>query len=410
MDNGAITVIGGGLAGANAVAAARDSGFDGRIVLLGSEAHAPYERPGLSKAYLRSEIAGAELEVHDAAFYADNDIDLRTGTTAVAIDRDAREVVTDRDERVGYTRLLIATGAEPRRLDIPGTDLAGVHYLRTIDDADRLRDALTAATSVAVVGGGWIGSEVAASARQLGHPVTIVDPGPAPLHTVLGADVAAVFRDLHTDNGVTLAMGQQVVGFRGGTSVEAVATSNGQTIAADVVVVGVGVTPRVALASAAGIAVDNGVTVDERLRTTDPHIFAAGDIAAAHHPFYQSRLRVEHWANALHQGTVAGRNLAGQRDVYDRLPYFFSDQYDIGIEYLGHAREWDRVVFRGDVAERKFIAFWMKDRRVVAAMSCNIWDVVEPLRRLITTREVVDKDVLRDPDVALDELLTGATT
>jgi 3-phenylpropionate/trans-cinnamate dioxygenase ferredoxin reductase component len=410
MDSDAIVVIGGGLAAGKAVAAARDSSFDGRIVLLASEARAPYERPGLSKAYLRGEIEGTELAVQDAAFYADHDIDLRTGTTAVAIDREKHEVVTDQGERVGYTRLLIATGAEPRRLDVPGADLAGIHYLRTIDDADRLRGALTRASNVAVVGGGWIGSEVAASARQLGHPVTIVDPGPAPLHTVLGADVAAVFRELHTDNGVTLALGRQVVGFRGGTNVEAVETSNGQTIAADVVIVGVGVTPRVALASAAGIAVDNGINVDERLRTTDPHIFAAGDVAAAHHPFYRSRLRVEHWANALNQGVVAGRNLAGHHDVYDRLPYFFSDQYDVGIEYLGHARDWDRVVFRGDVADRKFIAFWMKDRRVVAAMSCNVWDVIEPLRRLITTRRVVDKEVLRDPDIALDEMLTGATT
>ncbi len=409
MDSDVIAVIGGGLAGAKAVAAARESGFDGRIVLLASERHAPYERPGLSKAYLRGEIDSTELEVHDADFYAQHDVDLRTGTTAVEIDRPQREIVTDRGERVGYARLLIATGAEPRRLDIPGADLAGIHYLRTIDDADRLREALTHATGVAVVGGGWIGSEVGASARQLGCPVTIIDPGPAPLHGVLGADVAAVFRDLHTSNGVTLAMGQQVVRFRGGTHVEAVETSNGRTIAADVVVVGVGVTPRVAPASSAGLTVGDGITVDERLRTSDPHIFAAGDVAAARHPFYGSALRVEHWANALNQGIVAGRNLAGHHDVYDRLPYFFSDQYDVGIEYLGHAREWDRVVFRGDVEERKFIAFWVKARRVVAAMSCNVWDVVEPLRRLITSRRVVDQERLRDPDVALDDLLPAST-
>lgn len=396
-----ITVVGGGLAGAKAAAAARDAGFDGRIVLLGSEAHAPYERPGLSKAYLRGEVAGAALEAYDPAFYGGHQIDVRTGTPVAAIDRDRREVVTDDGERVGYTRLLIATGAEPRRLDVPGGRLAGIHYLRTIDDADRLRDALAHATNVAVVGGGWIGSEVAASARQLGHPVTIVDPGPAPLHAALGAEVAGVFRDLHTDHGVTLATGRQVVGFRGGTTVEAVETSNGETIAADVVIVGVGVTPRIALAREAGLAIDNGIAVDERLRTSDPHVYAAGDVAAARHPFYESRLRVEHWANALNQGIVAGRNLAGHDDVYDRLPYFFSDQYDVGIEYLGHAREWDRVVFRGDVAARTFVAFWVKDDRVAAAMSCNVWDMIEPLRRLITERRVVDDALLRDPDVAL---------
>jgi 3-phenylpropionate/trans-cinnamate dioxygenase ferredoxin reductase subunit len=215
---------------------------------------------------------------------------------------------------------------------------------------------------------------------------------------------------LHTDNGVELALGQQVVAFRGSSNVEEVMTSNGQTISADVVIVGVGVTPRVALASAAGIAVDDGITVDERLRTTDPHIFAAGDVAAAHHPFYRSHLRVEHWANALNQGVVVGRNLAGHRDVYDRLPYFFSDQYDVGIEYLGHARQWDRVVFRGDVAARKFIAFWIKDWRVVAAMSCNVWDIVEPLRRLITDRRPVGEASLGDPDIALDEVLKRGTT
>jgi 3-phenylpropionate/trans-cinnamate dioxygenase ferredoxin reductase subunit len=404
MGDETITVVGGGLAAGKAVAAARESGFDGRIVLLASEAHAPYERPGLSKGYLRGEVGRAELAVHDAGFYRDHDVDLRTATTAVAIDRSAREVHTDAGDRVDYTRLLLATGAAPRRLDVPGADLAGAHYLRTVDDADRLRAALAHATEVVVVGGGWIGSEVAASARQLGRSVTIVDPGPAPLHNVLGPEAAAVFRDLHRDHDVTLALGRHVVAFRGEAQVEAVVTSNGQTIPADLVVVGIGVTPRVELAAAAGIAVDNGITVDERLRTTDPHVFAAGDVAAAQHPFYRSRLRVEHWANALNQGVVAGRNLAGHHDVYDRLPYFFSDQYDVGIEYLGHAREWDRVVFRGDVAARKFIAFWTKDRRVVAAMSCNVWDVIEPLRRVITERRVVDPDRLRDLDVALDDV------
>ncbi|MCU1430771.1 MAG: NAD(P)/FAD-dependent oxidoreductase [Actinomycetia bacterium] len=408
MDSQAMVVIGGGLAAAKAVEAARISGYDGRIVLFGEETHAPYERPALSKEYLRGETDQAQITVHDEAFYAEHRIDVRTGTSVVAIDRTNHEVLTDHDELVSYSQLLIASGAAPRTLRVPGAELGGVHYLRTIDDADRLRTALLGAARVVVVGGGWIGSEVAASARQLGRPVTLVDPGPAPLHTVLGLEVAAVYRDLHADHGVELALGTHVEALRGTTTVEEVVTADGRVIPADVVVVGVGVIPRTELAHAAGLTLDDGIAVDEHLRTADAAIFAAGDVAAATHPFYGRRLRVEHWANAQQQGIVAGRNIVGHRDPYDRLPYFFSDQYDVGMEYVGHAHDWDRVVLRGDPADRKFIAFWIKRDRIVAAMNVNIWDVVEPLRHLITARLPVDDARLRDPDVALDEMLTPA--
>jgi 3-phenylpropionate/trans-cinnamate dioxygenase ferredoxin reductase subunit len=399
-----IVVVGGGLAGGKAVQSAREQGFDGRIVLFGNEAHAPYERPALSKEYLRGETDVAHLAVHDDAFYAQHDVELRTGTTVATIDRRNREVVLVGGERCAYTRLLLATGSSPRRLEIATNDLGGLHYLRTIADADRLRRDLEPGARVVVVGAGWIGSEVAASARRLGCEVTVVEPGRAPLHRVLGDEVARIYRDIHEEHGVRFVLGAQVEAMYGGTSIAAVALTTGERLDADVVVIGIGADPRTELASASGLSVGNGVHVDEQLRTSDEHIYAAGDIAAAYHPFYGARVRVEHWANALNQGVVAGRNLAGADDVYDRLPYFFSDQYDIGMEYLGYAPRWDRVVVRGEPDDRKFIAFWISGERVVAAMNVNVWDVGEPLRKLLFSRAPVDVTRLEDAHVPLDDV------
>ncbi len=403
-----LVIVGGGLAGAKAAEALRNEGFEGRVVLVGEEAERPYDRPPLSKGFLRGEDDIDKVYLHQPAFYDDRGIELRTASPVTGIDASGGAVVLGTGERLGYDRLLLATGAAPRRLRVPGADLDGIVYLRDLGDAHHLRAALAQATRVAVVGGGWIGAEVAACARQLGRDVTLLHSAAAPFQSVLGPEVANVYRALHADHGVDLQMGKRVAGFGGGDSVEEVRTTDGDRIAADVVVVGVGVVPRTELAEAAGLRVDDGIVVDEHLRTSDERILAAGDVASAWHPFYERRVRVEHWANALNQGPTAARNMLGRDEPYQRLPYFYSDQYDLGMEYLGYATDWDRVVFRGDPASGQFIAFWVKDDRVLAGMHANVWGVVEAMRHLIESRRPVDDARLADPDTPLDQLVTSA--
>lgn len=398
-----LAIVGASLAGAKAAEAARAAGFDGRIVLIGDEPHLPYERPPLSKDVLRGDKPPARARVHDDNFYADHDIEL-VGDTATALNAEDRHLTLASGDRVPYDTVILATGARPRRLVVPGADLAGVHYLRTVDDAIVLGDAIRHAGRVAVVGAGWIGSEVAASARQMGAEVVLIDRAPAPLHGLLGDDVGRVFRQLHADKGVHLRLGTGVQALLGRDAVEAVALSNGEREAADVVVVGIGVEPQAELAERAGIAVENGVLVDEHLQSAVPGVFAAGDVANAWHPHYRRHVRVEHWSTALNQGSTAGRNAVGAAEIYDRLPYFFSDQYDLGLEYVGHHQRGDALVVRGDLDRRGFIAFWHRDGRTTAAMNVNVWDVVDDLRSLIIAGVTVDPARLADPSVSLTEL------
>jgi 3-phenylpropionate/trans-cinnamate dioxygenase ferredoxin reductase component len=402
--NQTFVIVGASLAGAKAAETLREEGFDGRIVLVGTEDERPYERPPLSKEYLRGEVGREKVYVHDEGFYAQHDIELRLGRTAEGLDTSSSELELDGGERLGYDRLLLTTGAEPRRLSIPGAELDGVLYLRSVQDSDALRERLERGGAVVVVGAGWIGAEVAASARQRGLEVTVVAPHAVPLERVLGAELGAIYRDIHSDHGVRMLLGTGVEAFEGDKAVERVRTGDGRELACDFVVVGVGVQPRTGLAAEAGIAVDNGVLVDEHLQTSVPGVFAAGDVANAHHPFYRERIRVEHWANALNQGPAVARNMLGQKSAYERLPYFFSDQYDVGMEYTGFARAWDRVVFRGDPATREFVAFWLVQERVVAGMNVNVWEVTDPIKRLIGARVAVNDRRLADPDVPLDEL------
>ena len=397
-------IVGASLAGAKAAETLRAEGFDGRVVMIGAEAERPYERPPLSKDYLRGEVGREKVYVHDEAFYAANEIELRLGRTAVNLDLPINEVALDDGKRLRYDRLLLATGAEPRRLSVAGEALDAVLYLRSVGDSDALRERLDRGGSVVVIGAGWIGAEVAASARQCGLDVTVIDPAEVPLRRVLGSEVGAIYRDLHTDHGVRMLMGTGVASLEGSTDVERVRTSDGRTIDCDLVVVGVGVRPRAQLAAQAGLYVDDGVLVDEYLQTSMPGVFAAGDVAMTHYPFYGRRIRVEHWANALDQGPVAGRNMLGRSEAYDRLPYFFSDQYDVGMEYAGLAPTWDRVVFRGDPASREFIAFWLVQDRVVAGMNVGVWDITDQIQRLIRERVAVDVRRLADPDVELGDL------
>ena len=397
-------IVGAGLAGGKAAETLRTEGFTGRVVLVGEEPERPYERPPLSKGYLRGESSRDAAYVHDEGFYREHDIELLTETKVSAIDTAASEMVFAGDRRLRFARLLLATGAAPRRLRLPGAELDGIRYLRDLHDADVLRQQLASGVKVVVVGAGWIGAETAASARQLGAEVTVIDALSVPLERVLGTRVGAVYRDLHLDHGVQLALGTGVDSFEGHGHVEAVRTSDGRVLGCDVVIVGVGVVPNTALAEQAGLTVDNGVVVDERLRTSAPTIFAAGDVANAYHPLFERQIRVEHWANALNQGPAAARAMLGSGDPYDRVPYFFSDQYDLGMEYTGFADGSDPVIFRGDPAGREFIAFWLRDGIVAAALNANVWDVTEPLQALIRSRSRVGPDRLANPDVALGDL------
>ena len=398
-------VAGAGFAGAKAVETLREEGFDGRLILIGDEHERPYERPPLSKDYLRGDAERETIYVHPERFYAEHDVDVRLGRRAVELALGARELVLDDGEWLHYDRLLLATGAEPRRLAIAGAQLDGVLYLRSVADCDALRERFDRGGSVVVVGAGWIGSEVAASARTRGLDVTVLDPQSVPLERVLGPELGAIYRDIHLDHGVRMRFGTGVEAFEGAGAVERVRTSAGDTIDCDFAVVGIGVRPRTELAERAGIATGDGILADEQLRTSAPEVFAAGDAVSAQHPFYGERIRVEHWANALEQGPAAARNMLGREQPYERLPYFFSDQYDVGMEYTGYAPTWDRVVFRGDPAAREFIAFWLAGDRVVAGMNVNVWDVVDPIQRLIRERVTVDDRRLADPGVPLDALV-----
>jgi 3-phenylpropionate/trans-cinnamate dioxygenase ferredoxin reductase subunit len=403
-------IVGAGLAGAKAAETLRAEGFDGRLLLVGEEAERPYERPPLSKAYLRGEADRDSLYVHPEEFYAANDIELRPSTPVRSIHPAGRQLQLASGEQIGYQRLLLTTGSASRRLRLPGAELDGVHYLRTRRDADTLA-AAAHATHVVVVGTGWIGSEAAASLRQLGREVTLIGPDTAPLARVLGPEIGRVYRDLHADHGVRLLLETRVAGFRGRGRVEAVVTDDGRTIGCDLVLVGAGAIPRTELAEAAGLPIRDGVLVNEQLEAVGAAgVYAAGDVAAAWHPRYQTYLRVEHWANALNQGPAAARNMLGVLTPYARLPYFYSDQYDLGMEYSGLAVDWDRVMVRGDLATREFIAFWLKDQRVIAGMSANIWDVTEPIQALIRDGWPVDPARLADPDIPLDQVTSELAT
>ena len=397
-------IVGAGLAGATAAQTLRDEGFDGELVLLGDEPHRPYERPPLSKEYLQGKSPRDKVFVHPEGWYADHDVDLRLGISATGLDLHARRLLTSDGSSVQYDSLLIATGSTPRRIALPGADLDGVLYLRRLDDSDRIRDAFAGTPRVVIVGAGWIGLETAAAARVAGLSVTVLEHAGAPLERILGSRMSAVFSRLHRDNGVDLRCGVTITELTGTSGhVTGVRLGDGTEIEADLVLVGFGISPETSLAEAGGLAIGNGITVDEHLRTSDPDVYAAGDVADAFHPLLGHRLRVEHWANARRQGAVAARSMLGQEVVYTRLPYFFTDQYDLGMEYTGYVdpAAVDDVVVRGDLPGRRFVAFWLVDGRVRAGMSVNVWDATEAVEELITSGRRVDAALLADPGVPL---------
>jgi NADPH-dependent 2,4-dienoyl-CoA reductase/sulfur reductase-like enzyme len=399
-------IVGGGLAGAKAAETLRAEGFDGPVVLLADEPELPYERPPLSKQYLLGKAEREGAQVHPADWYPGHDVDLRTGVRATGLDAAAHRLTLDSGESLPYAKLLVATGAAPRRLPVPGADLDGVRYLRTQADSDALlADLSGGGRRVLVVGAGWIGLEVAAAARSYDNAVTVVEPQPTPLYGVLGHDLGARFATLHRAHGVDLFTDTTVRELRGSNGrVESVVTDAHAGLPADLVVVGVGVLPRTELAAAAGLEVDNGIVTDDALRTSAPDVYAAGDVASSFRPLYGRHVRVEHWANALHSGPAAARSMLGQDVVFDRVPYFFTDQYDLGMEYSGLAGRDATVVYRGDPESGEYIAFWLEDGRVTAGMNVNVWDVTDPIQALIRGRQRVPVAALTDPDEPLERL------
>ncbi|MGH3674547.1 MAG: NAD(P)/FAD-dependent oxidoreductase [Mycobacterium sp.] len=407
--SGTFLIVGGGLAGAKAAEALRDKDFDGDVVVFAMEERLPYERPPLSKEYLAGKKTLDAFTVQPAAWYRDHHVDLRLGTEVTSIDPHGHTVTLPDESTLHYDRLLLATGSAPRRPPIPGADADRVHYLRTVDDSDALNAILTDGSSLAIVGGGWIGLEVAAGARDRGVNVTVVEAAELPLLGALGRENAEVFAKLHRDHGVDLRLGATVEEI---TTDDGAATGlrlgDGSTVDADAVLVAVGAAPNTEMAQRADLAMgeDGGVLVDSALRTSDPDIFAVGDIASAEHPLFGTRIRTEHWANALKQPATAAAGMLGKHAEYDELPYFFTDQYDLGMEYVGHAPEYHRVVFRGDVDGREFVAFWLDaDNRVLAGMNVNVWDVLDDVKSLIRSRSPVDPERLADPQQALSGLL-----
>ncbi|MEV6275066.1 FAD-dependent oxidoreductase [Nocardia sp. NPDC051832] len=396
-------VVGGGLAAAKLAEALRANDFEGQVTLIGAEEHLPYERPPLSKDHLFGKKNLADFVAAPGQWYRDHRIDVRLGTEVTAIDRAAKTVTLPDDSTLSYDKLALATGSAPRRLDLPGADGPNVHQLRTIEDSDTILRLLSGEPkigSLAIIGAGWIGLEVAAAARSAGVEVTVVESAELPLLGALGPEMGEFFAQLHRDNGVDLRFGAEVAAIDG----SGLRLADGGAVAADAVLVAIGAAPNVQLAADAGLEVDNGVLVDAGLRTSDPDIVAVGDIAAHDHPRLHRRIRVEHWANALNQPAVAAASMLGKTAEYDRLPYFFTDQYDVGMEYTGYASpgEYERVVVRGDQAKREFVAFWLdSQQRVLAGMNVNVWDVTDRIKELISSGAPVDPARLADTSAEL---------
>jgi len=397
-------VVGGNLTAGAAVTTLRDQGFDQRIVVIGEEPHPPYERPPLSKQYLRGESTADSALLHPPSWYADADVELRLGLRAVRLDPVGRAVELRDGERIVYDKLLIATGGQNRRLAVPGTDLQGIHQLRTMEEADAIRAELRPGRTAVVVGAGFIGCEVAASLRQIGLEVEVVEPLEAPLLAALGPDVAKVYEGIHRDEGVRLHLGEAVEEFRGQGRAEAVITDRGTSVEGDFFVVGVGIDPSVGWLEGSGVELEDGVVVDEYCRTNLEEVFAAGDVANHWHPVFRRRMRVEHWDNALKQGAAAARSMMGAGGPYEDPHWFWSDQYRYNLQSVGVVGGWDDVVVRGSLEERRFVAFYLKENVLMAAVGLDHGRDVRRAARLVTARRPLDPALLRDEDVDLKKL------
>ena len=407
MPGDVVLIVGASLAGGTAAATLRDEGFDGRIVLVGAEAELPYERPPLSKGYLKGETPREKLLVRPESFWAEREVELELGTPAARIDPATRDVELADGRRLSYDKLLVATGGRNRRLRVPGAELPGVLDLRTIEDSVRIREAGGKGERAVVVGMGFIGSEVAATLRQLGLDVVCIEPFAVPLERALGPEVGRAIAELHREHGVVARYGEGVDAFEGAGTVERVLTSSGERVECDFAVVGVGIEPAVEVVAGTGVEVDNGILVDELCRTSVEGIWAAGDVARHHHPLF-GLVRVEHWRNAIEQGAAAARSMLGKGVPYAEVHWFWSDQYDANIQYTGHHTGWDELVVRGSIDERKFVAFYLVQGVVHAAAALDSGRDLRRAQGLIRTQSRVDPAALRDPEIDLRTLVPGA--
>jgi 3-phenylpropionate/trans-cinnamate dioxygenase ferredoxin reductase subunit len=401
----ALVIVGASLAGGTAAATLREEGFDGRVMLVGEESSPPYERPPLSKEYLRGEVPFADALVRSEDFYTSNDIETHFGVRATRVDATEKTVELSGGNRIAYNKVLITTGSRNRRFPIPGLDLEGIYDLRTIEDCDRIKKEIVPGRRAAVVGMGFIGSEIASSLRQMGVEVVAVEGAKFPLAKVLGEDIGRVIKHIHRENGVEMIFEDLVSGFEGNGHVKRIATQEGRRIDCDFAVVGVGVEPVTDVVAGSGVDIDNGILVDEYCRTNVDGVFAAGDVTNHYHPVFRQRMRVEHWHNALNQGAVAARNMMGRASIYDEIHWFWSDQYDHNLQYAGFHQDWDELVVRGSLEDRDFIAFYMKEGIIAAAVGMNRGRDVRRAMPLIRQRAVADPAQLADDGLDLRTLI-----
>ena len=397
-------IVGGNLTAGAAVSTLRDQGFDGGIVVVGEEPHPPYERPPMSKGYLRGEESLDDAYLRPPEWYAENDVDLELGVTATRVDPRDRVVELKDGRRVSYEKVLVATGGQNRRLPVPGGDLEGVLYLRTVEDSDAIKAEARPGRKAAVVGAGFIGCEVAASLRKLGVEVEVVEIFETPLVRVVGPEVGHVYESIHRDQGVRFHFGETVERFEGTHRVEEVVTAQGVRIPCDFAVVGVGIRPATDVVDGTDVVVENGIPVDRFCATNVAGVYAAGDVANHDHPLFGRRLRVEHWDNALKQGAAAARNMMGNETVFDDPHWFWSDQYEYNLQYMGFAAEWDEFIVRGSLEERDFLGFYVKDGVVDAVVGVNRGRDVRRSAGLVRSRQRMDPAILRDEGVDLKQL------
>ena len=399
-----IAIVGASLTGSSAAATLREEGFDGRVLLIGAEPQPPYDRPPLSKNYLRGGMPFEKTLLRPPHFYRERDIEMRLGTTVVRIDPEKRTLALDGGERVEFEQLLLATGGRNRRFPIPGLDLPGVYDLRTVADADRIREAIGRGGRAVVVGMGFIGAEVAASLRQSGLEVVAVEPFKTPLYRALGEEIGRVVEGLHRDHGVELLLDDAVTAFEGTGKVERIVTRNGRRIECSLAVFGLGIEPATELVAGTRVRVDNGIVVDDQCRTNVPGIFAAGDVANHYHPVCGRQMRVEHWQNGVKQGAAAARSMLGRGQSYDEVHWFWSDQFDANIQYAGFHAAWDTIVVRGSLPERKFLAFYLTGGRVESVVAINQGRDLRRTLPIIKARVAVDPSRLANPTVDLRTL------
>jgi 3-phenylpropionate/trans-cinnamate dioxygenase ferredoxin reductase subunit len=399
-----VVIAGAGHAAGQVIASLKQHKFDGQIVLVGKEPHLPYQRPPLSKKYLAGELEADRLHVKPESFYDDPAIELRLNTTIAAIDRDAKCLKIEDGDGIGYDKLVIATGSRVRRLPVEGADLNGVHYLRSIEDVDAIREDMDAGKKAVIIGAGYIGLEVAAVAQMADLNVIVIEMADRVMSRVVSPEISDFYQIEHTNQGVRFRLSTGVSSIDGKRRVKSVTTTEGEEIPADLVIIGVGIQPNTELATGAGLDVDDGIVVDEHCRTSDPDIFAVGDCTAHPNAIYDRRLRLESVHNAVEQAKTAAANICGKDLTYEQVPWFWSDQYDLKLQIAGLSEGYDDVVIRGNPAERSFSCLYLRDRRLIAVDAINAPKDFVQSKQLIADRVKLKLDKLADAATPLKDL------